>query len=128
MAELDVSEWKGKNAVNIKSVLGKEMTICGEKDFVKPAVRNGKKFMATYHIVYAIDKASGEKIKVFGTGVLCKIINDSKDKCPFDNSIEFVAGKGKYRTGYYKLSKPVLKTEPAKKTEPAAKPEPEKKQ
>lgn len=106
MVEINFSDWKGKNALNIKAVLGKQLTFYGMQDFHKPAVSKKdptKTYTATYHIIYAVDKATGEKIKVFGSDNLSKILDTVKDKYPFDDSVVFVEGKGKFGHGYYKL-------------------------
>lgn len=106
MTEINLSEWKGKDALNIKAILGKQLTFYGEQDFHKSTTSKkdpSKTYMATYHILYAVDKATGEKIKVFGSDNLHKILDVVKDKYPFDDAIVFVEGKGKFGHGYYKL-------------------------
>lgn len=106
MTEINFDEWKGKNAINSKAVLGKQLTFYGLKDYHKPRVSKKdptKTYMATYHIIFAVDKATGEKIKIFGSDNLAKILNMLSNKYPFDDTIVFVEGKGKYGHGYYKL-------------------------
>ncbi len=106
MVEVNFNDWRGKDATNIKSVLGKQLTFYGEQDFHKQAVSKkdpSKTYTATYHIIYAVDKTTGEKIKIFGSDNLHKILDAVKDKYPFDDSIVFVEGKGKFGHGYYKL-------------------------
>lgn len=106
MTEINLTEWKGLNAVGVKTILGKQLTFYGEQDFHKSAQSRKdptKTYMATYHIIYAVDKATGEKIKIFGSDNLHRIFESLKDRYPLDDSIVFVEGKGKFGHGYYKL-------------------------
>ncbi len=106
MTDIDLKEWYGLNAVSAKTVLGKPITIYGERDFVKqlPSKKDpSKTYPATIHIIYAVDKETNQKIKIFGSAVLHKIIESVKDKLPLDDEIVFVEGRGKFGRGYYKL-------------------------
>ncbi len=106
MAEINLKDWYGINAVKAKDVIGKQLTFYGEQDFPKqiPSKKDpSKTYTMVTHIIYAVDKTTGQKIKIFGSSILHKILEAMKDKMPFDDEIVFVEGRGKFGKGYYKL-------------------------
>jgi len=101
-ANVNLDDWKGKDAKPSREVLKKPMIIVAKKDFSKPAkTKDGKQYTAVYHILYAILDENGEKIKVFASDNLNKRIDTSK--LPIHAHIEFVPNAGKYGKGFYKL-------------------------
>jgi len=101
-ANLNLDDWKGKDAKPSREVLKKPMIIVAKRDFSKPAkTKDGKQYTAVYHILYAILDENGEKIKVFASDNLNKRIDPSK--LPIHAHIEFVPNAGKYGKGFYKL-------------------------
>jgi len=114
-ANVNLDEWKGKDAKPSKEMLKKPMVIVAKRDFPKIAkTKDGKQYTATYHVIYAILDESGDKIKIFASDNLNKAIEQRKDKLPLHGHIEFVPNAGKYGKGYYKF---VFETKPETKTE-----------
>jgi len=113
-ANVNLDEWKGKDAKPSKDMLKKPMVVISKREFQKPAkTKDGKPYTATYHILYAILDENGEKIKVFASDNLSKAIDQKKDKLPLHGHIEFVPNAGKYGKGFYKFvleEKTVTKT------------------
>jgi len=103
-ANVNLDEWKGKDAKPSKDMLKKPMVILAKREFMKPAkTKDGKPYTATYHILYAILDENGEKIKVFASDNLSKTIDKNMSKLPLHGHIEFVENGGKYGRGFYKF-------------------------
>jgi len=115
-ANVNLDEWKGKDAKPSKDMLNKPMVVIAKRDFPKQAkTKDGKPYTATYHILYVILDENGEKMKVFASDNLNKVIEQKKDKLPLHGHIEFVPNAGKYGKGFYKF---VLEEKTATKATP----------